>query len=1029
MKTNINFNIYINALNSVFYNHMTSIFTFLISIFLLTQSVCQTTEILKFKSFDISDGLSQNSVYDLTTSKDGMVWVATIDGLNRYDGNEFMHFKPNTTETKGYGSVIHHLNFYNDRILLLGMAGGLLCFDTKTGEFELPEKYFPNFSPSPNTTVRNTWIEKDVIYLCSSNRGLLKYNIKNRSLFSFHDVHRTDSIIYTITKGPNNKLYCNSENSIFSIENDHLKEIDLNWNGISKSEIKKVLFVGNKMYLVLKGHPLCFIDNIDNEVKQLKYAPFASPTNISAIQNDHQGNLLLGTRNSGIYKIDLIEGKSYKSSDDHNISGLRSNFILNIYEDSNNTLWVGTSGGGFAMNLNQLCLFQQIKPSILNPKRTSDDMVLGIHVDESDNIYMGGLYEGLKIYNPNNGNLEIINSESLPREAMNIYGFHDRGNIIYLATWLGLVSYNKVDKTFVSITSEYDQSKNLYDILALDSDTLLLGGNRGLLKYSLKKKEFHIPELRGDSSLSDILIVRHMQHFNDEEILLATTNYNLVLYNTKSGTLTKFDHLIEISRSARHFHLTKAFIWLATDEGLVQVDRKTFKAYKHWRKIDGLANDFIYAVLEDDLKHLWVSTNLGLSKINPANNYIANFDLLDGIQGYEFNTAAALKAKDGNLYFGGTEGMNIINPSDTTKSSTVATPQVTSIYVNNKIMTSSNLHNHVNHLSLPYDSNYITIHYSTPQQWAAKTKYWYKLEGLNEKWIFNDSKTYSNYTELSPGDYTFLIRAEEDNGFSHINRVISISIRPAFWQTWWFKILIGIILLGTLMLIYQYLLNQREARYLAKNKILQLESSLLRSQMNPHFIFNTLNSIKHYTLFKDKEQTSQYITDFSVLVRNILENSAQQFVTLGEEVDILKLYISIEQKRFRESFDYEINIDESLDMNELQIPPLLLQPYVENAIWHGLMPKAEEKKLLINILKTEQGFRCEIIDNGVGRYSQENDIKKKTKTSLGTRITTQRIEQLNKLSQIFASIQIIDLISPQGEPKGTKVIIQIDHLG
>lgn len=213
----------------------------------------------------------------------------------------------------------------------------------------------------------------------------------------------------------------------------------------------------------------------------------------------------------------------------------------------------------------------------------------------------------------------------------------------------------------------------------------------------------------------------------------------------------------------------------------------------------------------------------------------------------------------------------------------------------------------------------------------------------------------------------------------------------------------------------------------AKNnlKYEQLLSRSLRSQMNPHFIFNTLNSIKRFALFKERDETSQYITEFSVLIRNVLENSSEQFIKLSEEVSTLKRYITIEQKRFSERFAYEINIEEGFDLDYYKIPPLLLQPYTENAIWHGLMHKEGSKKLQINIVSIRNGFKCEIIDNGVGRAFHE---PKRLNKSLGSKITHQRVEQLNKLFHISSSIEIIDLLSADNEPEGTKVIIVLEFL-
>jgi sensor histidine kinase YesM len=213
-----------------------------------------------------------------------------------------------------------------------------------------------------------------------------------------------------------------------------------------------------------------------------------------------------------------------------------------------------------------------------------------------------------------------------------------------------------------------------------------------------------------------------------------------------------------------------------------------------------------------------------------------------------------------------------------------------------------------------------------------------------------------------------------------------------------------------------------------QKKIAETEMTALRAQMNPHFIFNCLNSIKLYTLENDSQTASEYLTKFSQLIRLVLENSRSEKISLQKEIETLMLYIDLEAMRFKEKVKYKINLDPEIDSNYIEIPPLLIQPYVENAIWHGLMHKPEGGNVIINIAQpTEYMIVIEIIDDGVGR-EKALEYKSKTATrqkSFGMKMTSERLEAINHIYQNKTNVKIIDLKDENNVGIGTKVIIEI----
>jgi len=213
-----------------------------------------------------------------------------------------------------------------------------------------------------------------------------------------------------------------------------------------------------------------------------------------------------------------------------------------------------------------------------------------------------------------------------------------------------------------------------------------------------------------------------------------------------------------------------------------------------------------------------------------------------------------------------------------------------------------------------------------------------------------------------------------------------------------------------------------------EQKIAETEISALRSQMNPHFIFNCLNSIKLYSLENDSQAASEYLTKFSRLIRLVLENSRSEKVSLEKELETLQLYIQMEAMRFKDKVKFRIRIDKDIDQQFIEIPPLLLQPFVENAIWHGLMHKEEGGLIQIDItLPQEQLLHIEIIDDGIGR-EQSAAYKSKSATrnkSYGMKVTNERIELINQIYKTNTKVEIIDLKNDSGEATGTKVVLNI----
>ena len=302
-----------------------------------------------------------------------------------------------------------------------------------------------------------------------------------------------------------------------------------------------------------------------------------------------------------------------------------------------------------------------------------------------------------------------------------------------------------------------------------------------------------------------------------------------------------------------------------------------------------------------------------------------------------------------------------------------------------------------------------------------------RLIGLHDDWRTVPADRPIRYDALSPGSYRCEIKGINSTGS---NYTLDISIIPPLWKRNWFILLslgiIAAIIFGIYRIKAGYIRREVELREQYKLEMAQLEMKSLRAQMNPHFLFNSLNSIKSFIAQNEPRIATRYLTKFSHLIRLILNNSRVPLVSLEQELKALELYIELEQLRFEHSFDYQITLDPALDIEHVMLPPLILQPYVENAIWHGLLHKEGVRKLTIEIEQVTDGMVATIVDNGIGRAAaKQNRSKTATKhKSLGMAITADRISKVHEGLQ-SDGIRIHDLVGADGEPLGTEVKIHL----
>lgn len=326
--------------------------------------------------------------------------------------------------------------------------------------------------------------------------------------------------------------------------------------------------------------------------------------------------------------------------------------------------------------------------------------------------------------------------------------------------------------------------------------------------------------------------------------------------------------------------------------------------------------------------------------------------------------------------------------------------------------------------------NTLEVSYVLPNPvWPTDVTYSYRLEGFDPEWVDAGARPFARYTNLPGGNYRFYVKATEKGGSTTEARLLGFEIHIPFYKTWWFIALVVLVALGVISWIVLSYIQKEQIKASYNLKLAKMEMQSLRSQMNPHFIFNSLNSIKNYVVNKGPNQAAEYLAKFSQLIRMILENSKTDLLTLDQEINALQLYIEIESMRFQQSFDWSIQVDPEIDTTGTRVPPMLIQPFVENAIWHGLQHKKEPGHLEIRFMIKDHGILCIVRDDGIGR-ARAAEMKRhnsRHKESLGTKITSDRMDVINVIYGSNIHVTTRDLVHADNSDGGTEVTIFIDQ--
>ena len=971
---------------------------FLFSFFFLLTSHIHAQE-LYFKPSAAFQDLPSLETYRTLQDSKGRIWVCSDAGVSRYDGNTLTRF----TTKDGLPENVA-LMMYEDkkgRVWFCTLSGLFCYYDNNSFHSITANPILKNYYHG--TSIRSFFIgEKDTLYF-----GLLDYvhegitkippenNYAKPIFYTTKKIHQSNVIFITNPTKPSEGFSGNGghyadpgtiywDNQLYHTPLDLYNYAHANIWTFAINKKKNTLYTPRNLDLVLlkKGDSTVQRYHFNNEMIY--------------IHLDKDGDLWVLFKRGGGY---LYKDADLTKKPIHFLNDLS---VSSVMVDREGSIWATTLEKG---------VFVCHSKNLMVIPNQNNERITNLQVD-TNRILVSYFSKKLISFFKNDSILKdtakCVYSSELYLENYyqgNGYIYYDNHNSLFYAQQ----HKNKIPK------SVFLMKDRLRKILPYKEDTVIA-------LTSVRLSLFHHEKNLAVFPLS--FVASCIQKLHDGTILIGSRD-NKGIFQFKNNQLLPYQpQFKQLKIRINEMVEDKSNrLWLATENGLMCLDEN--QVLHEFNNPQDPLSLKIMALTVDEQNNIWCSNGNDLIRLQANNDLthppITVFNTSHGLPDIRieklatFNDTIWCATKDYLFYF---------KSNSLHKNSEPPLTQLKSIFIDNVNYPLSDV------ITVNYDQNNITIEATTSTYKSNEPKvFFYKLEGYDKGWQ-SLNKGIIQYTNLSHGKYTLSVYSLNNDGIKGAPVSFTLIIKRPFWFTWWF-ILAELVVV---CILFYYFLNQWRKRIEKKEhekakinqEIAEFKMTALRSQMNPHFIYNAIGSIQHYILKNEIDQSFNYLSKFSSLIRKILNNSRNEYISLEQEISTLQLYIELEQIRFKHPFEFILIIDEQLDM-EIDIPTMLIQPYIENSIWHGLMPKETKGCLELTLKKVESTIQIRIKDNGVGR--ETGDMRKKHHISKGMSLTEQRIQTLENTSNKKFVTTIVDLKDEKGNPTGTEVnlIIPFDE--
>lgn len=948
-------------------------------------------------------GLPATACYALHQDAKGYLWVGTYGGLSRFDGRGFKNY----TVNDGLGAnQICAIGQDAQQNLWLGTFVGISIFDGKT---------FRNVNTIHGVTVercRSIYLDSRQNVWGTCLNGLWKFDTHTRQYQLFNRV--TDGSLlkaawHVIELGKGRFMVSNREKCYL-------------FNGKIFTEIKSETgeSVPAVSFLMYRGQLLVGTSEAGWKVFQNgKLKPFWKDERLDKAivygqAVDREENIWLSARNQVfVWKnnqlVAHIPGSQFVESD----------YCFDVLTDTEGTIWMATFEGlvQFKKGFIDRYTHQNGLPN--------NDWVYSLRAD-GDRLYLGGRHE---VYSFQNETFSKPIRGLSPKIDLVWNIRRDLDDNIWLPT--------VEDGVFKMVDGAFKKTLEVKEIFGFAQHpinrSIWLGGRNDLWHYAGDTLTRFGPRegYRGQDVLS--------LYFDKQQRLwigcMGLWMYDGKRFHDFSRQVHAENVLIQTIEAD-----PSGPLWIGTmGRGIkkIAIDGPKPQLLEEIGQREGLTNESIVYLKFDNEGQLWVDSFGGVLRMDltkPKQNgaYPTRiFTPNDGVIRNSWRDNPMEKDHAGNIWIGTPNGVMRFRVKDIYKNPQPPKIHISGVEVLQNAVTTS-LYSDVSNAplearDLSADQNHLTFQYSgISLSDPDNVRFTYQLSGVDETWSVLAHRGSVTYPKLAPNRYVFRVKAINSDGVWSEVASFSFTIRPPFYQTWWFRCLLAIGFAGLIYGLLKYRTRQQQQKMETELQIAELKLKAVQSQMNPHFLFNSLNSVQHYLLTNQGIEGAKYLSKFSKLVRRIMENSNHQYLRFEQIVETLRMYVEIEAFRFNHEFSYEFRIDDDDEtLMDAMLPPMLLQPYVENSIWHGLMPKEGPKKLLISAFTEKGHIVCMIEDNGVGRNFAP---RKEDHVSRGQEMTQGIFDSLRHKDS-KARIEVVDLIDPEGTPTGTrtKLIIPLTN--
>lgn len=941
-----------------------------------------------YHQYNADEGLPSNEVYRIIQDSKGYLWIGCDAGIYRYDGISYKSYKHSAQNSRSMSNL--HID-----------KNGLLWCSNFSGQIFYIEKDTLRLSKDLSEVANRfqVFFSDNSGYYIFDKSGLSWYNkqaIKHKQWKA--------SIV--------NDKYINASTAIFSdreiwIEtpmglyygkrfSDSLKLI-LPADAPGGYQTQRVFKYKNQYYLFRSEHPPSdknYFYILNNQKAEMLYS-FSSSQAIRYyyFYEDRQSNLWIGT-SRGVWRINYV--KDFLFSDEK-IFPLCN--ISSIYQDREGNYWFTTLQQGLFMMPYNTTFFYDDK----GPIKINND-ITALAVSPSNKLFVGH-------HNGDIGIVDISNNQSYYPQSLNkhqglsVKDIEFDNQQIFISR--GRLFLFDEEKEQVLYPFPYG---NVRDLLII-RDTVYAMHADCVVRFPIQGIKHNYP-LRPDT-ISKVGGRKLLYEAKTNLIYLALNNG---LYGYKNNHF--FPILLHDKKIYAHTLVCNhEFVFAGTQaDGLMVL--------KNGKIVDQLLiNEFIEdktpKALACNNNYVWICTYSDLFRYDILAKKLEKYSRNIGVNPKDVTTMIYHK---GNVYIGTKKHLHRINVSESPVNHSI--PE---IYLSKVKLDDNEVNDSL--LQLPYNFNYLRFEFiSFSYRSQADFYYEYRLLGLDSSWIrINYASPSAIFNSLPGGSYVFQVRSVNESGISSLPVQYAFSVAFPPWQTWWFYLIVTFTCISLIYWGFRIRLRLLEKKAENEKRLIHSQLAALKAQMNPHFMYNALNSIQALILQNDIKNSNLYLGKFSSLMRKVLDASGKEKISLKEETDILNLYLDLEKLRFGNEFIYTIQVHKDIDEYTMFLPSMILQPLVENALKHGLLHKRGIKKLSIAFELMEQKLICTITDNGIGRQKSNeiNQRMRKGHASFATQATDKRLELLNLFEEFKYQVVITDLFDEKKTPSGTQAMIII----